>query len=107
LENQKLRLERDELRMLLTRFEKRIQEIQDNVQTLTKERDDLHKLYTDAKNEIHRLHHDLYDVQNASNRRVVGQEVAARLQADLERARREIEQLTAEKESLAAKYKVN
>lgn len=27
LENQKLRLERDELRMLLTRFEKRIQEV--------------------------------------------------------------------------------
>ncbi|VDK20611.1 unnamed protein product [Taenia asiatica] len=105
LENQKLRLERDELRMLLTRFEKRIQEIQDNVQTLTKERDDLHKLYTDAKNEIHRLHHDLYDVQNANSRRVVSQEVTARLQADLERARREIEQLTAEKDNLAAKYK--
>lgn len=59
-----------------------------------------------AKNEIHRLHHDLYDVQNASNRRVISQEVTARLQADLERARREIEQLTTEKESLAAKYKV-
>ncbi|KAL5111956.1 hypothetical protein TcWFU_004367 [Taenia crassiceps] len=105
LENQKLRLERDELRMLLTRFEKRIQEIQNNVQMLTKERDDLHKLYTDAKNEIHRLHHDLYDMQNASNRRVISQEMTARLQADLDRARREIEQLTAEKETLAAKYK--
>ncbi|KAH9286990.1 Centrosomal protein [Echinococcus granulosus] len=105
LENQKLRIERDELRMLLTRFEKRIQEIQDNVQTLTKERNDLHKLYADAKNEIHRLHHDLYDVQNAASRRVVNQEVTARLQADLERARREIEHLSAERESLAAKYK--
>ncbi|CDS41403.1 centrosomal protein of 135 kda [Echinococcus multilocularis] len=105
LENQKLRIERDELRMLLTRFEKQIQEIQDNVQKLTKERNDLHKLYADAKNEIHRLHHDLYDVQNAASRRVLNQEVTARLQADLERARREIEHLSAERESLAAKYK--
>ncbi|KAM3187808.1 hypothetical protein ACTXT7_001585 [Hymenolepis weldensis] len=103
LENQKLRLERDELRMMLNRFEKRIQEIQNNVQALTKERDDMNRLYTDAKNEIHRLHHDLYDVQNASNRRAASQE--SRLQGDLDRALREIEQLTAEKESLAAKYK--
>ncbi|VDN97278.1 unnamed protein product [Rodentolepis nana] len=103
LENHKLRLERDELRMMLNRFEKRIQEIQSNVQTLTKERDDLNRLYSDAKNEIHRLHHDLYDVQNASNRRAAIQET--HLQSDLDRARWEIEQLTAEKESLAAKYK--
>ncbi|KAM7540768.1 hypothetical protein Aperf_G00000041777 [Anoplocephala perfoliata] len=105
LENQKLRLERDELQIMLNRFEKRIQEIQNNVQVLTKERDDLNRLYADAKNEIHRLHHDLYDVQNATKRRAASQELSTRLQIDLDQANREIVQLTAEKESLAAKYK--
>lgn len=45
-------------------------------------------------------------MQNATKRRTASQEVTNRLQIDLDRANREIEQLTAEKESLAAKYKV-
>uniref|UniRef100_A0A5K3FC40 Cytospin-A n=2 Tax=Mesocestoides corti TaxID=53468 RepID=A0A5K3FC40_MESCO len=105
LENQRLRLERDELQMTLNRFETRIQEIQGSVQILTKERDDLQKLYSDAKNEIHRLHHDLYDVQNSASRRDVNQEAVSRYQAELERAQHEIQRLTAERDCLANKYK--
>nr|VZI39611.1 unnamed protein product [Spirometra erinaceieuropaei] len=117
-ENQKLRLERDELQLMLNRLETRVQEIQTNVQSLTKERDDLHRLYNEAswrsqiricsyaRNEIHRLHHDLYDAHNCGDRASTAQqELLSRLESGNEHAQAEISRLTAERDSVVAKYK--
>uniref|UniRef100_A0A0V0J2V1 Uncharacterized protein n=1 Tax=Schistocephalus solidus TaxID=70667 RepID=A0A0V0J2V1_SCHSO len=105
-ENQKLRLERDELQLMLNRLETRVQEIQTNVQSLTKERDDLHRLYNEARNEIHRLHHDLYDAHNCGDRNSTAQqELLSRLESGNEHAQAEISRLTAERDSVVTKYK--
>ncbi|VDK78885.1 unnamed protein product [Dibothriocephalus latus] len=84
-ENQKLRLERDELQLMLNRLETRVQE---------------------ARNEIHRLHHDLYDAHNCGDRTSTAQqELLSRLESGNEHAQAEISRLTAERDSVVAKYK--
>uniref|UniRef100_A0A183SR16 Centrosomal protein of n=1 Tax=Schistocephalus solidus TaxID=70667 RepID=A0A183SR16_SCHSO len=84
-ENQKLRLERDELQLMLNRLETRVQE---------------------ARNEIHRLHHDLYDAHNCGDRNSTAQqELLSRLESGNEHAQAEISRLTAERDSVVTKYK--
>ncbi|CAL8095609.1 unnamed protein product [Calicophoron daubneyi] len=102
----RLRQERDELRDLLNKLEKRVQEIQTNVHTLTMERDQVNKLYNDARCEIHRLHQDLYALHENGDRSCqTTQSALRRAEAERDRALVDLSRVTAERDGLITKYK--
>ncbi|NWY61738.1 CP135 protein, partial [Chionis minor] len=89
--------ERDELRSMLDKFEKRMIEIQSNVKLLTTERDRLNVLYEQSQGELNRMRreakHSLFSQSHVEEERDI--------------ALTDLRRLTAEKESLREELKVS
>ncbi|KAK2568024.1 Centrosomal protein of 135 kDa [Acropora cervicornis] len=69
-ETNRLRRERDELQSLVEKFEKHLTEIQENVKTLTQDRDNIQLLYEQATDEIQRLRRQVEADRNELHSRV-------------------------------------
>ncbi|XP_078369806.1 centrosomal protein of 135 kDa-like isoform X2 [Oculina patagonica] len=95
----RLRRERDELQSLVEKFEKHLTEIQENVKTLTQDRDNIQLLYEQATDEIQRLRRQVSQARSPSPSRAASA-VLTRVEserdealADLRRANNQLDNL--------------
>ncbi|CAH8616035.1 unnamed protein product [Dicrocoelium dendriticum] len=102
----KLRQEKEDMKMMLNKLEQRVQEIQKNVHSLTVERDQLNKLYKEARAEVHRLHQDLYAIrENGDRANYNSQSALRRAETERDRVLVDLSRVTAERDGLVTKYK--
>lgn len=81
-----LRRERDELQILLDKFEHHMAEIQSNVKVLTNERDKYMQLYDEARNEVQHSRRDMLKSSKSQNVSLAAQSILKRVEMERDNA---------------------
>lgn len=101
-ETNRLRRERDELQSLVEKFEKHLTEIQENVKTLTQDRDNIQLLYEQATDEIQRLRRQVSQARSPSPSRAASA-VLARVEAERDSALADVRRINLQLNNLEDK----
>ncbi|XP_020629880.1 centrosomal protein of 135 kDa-like isoform X2 [Orbicella faveolata] len=100
----RLRRERDELQSLVEKFEKHLTEIQENVKTLTQDRDNIQLLYEQATDEIQRLRRQVSQARSPSPSRAASA-VLTRVESERDEALAELRRTNTQLDNLEDKSK--
>ncbi|RMX44908.1 hypothetical protein pdam_00012554 [Pocillopora damicornis] len=101
----RLRRERDELQSLVEKFEKHLTEIQENVKTLTQDRDNIQLLYEQATDEIQRLRRQVSQARSPSPSRAASA-VLLRVESERDAALADLRRTNTQLDNLEDKLKV-
>lgn len=102
----RLRRERDELQSLVEKFEKHLTEIQENVKTLTQDRDNIQLLYEQATDEIQRLRRQVSQARSPSPSRAASA-VLTRVESERDEALAELRRTNTQRDNLEDKFKAS
>ncbi|CAF0894547.1 unnamed protein product [Rotaria sp. Silwood1] len=102
----KVMREKEDLQLLLNKFERHMAEIQGNIKVLTNERDNLNVLYEQTKEELQRARHDL--LQNAQTPKVslAAQSILRKVESERDAAIIEARTATNERDSLRERLRI-
>ncbi|KAM7443892.1 hypothetical protein ABFA07_007461 [Porites harrisoni] len=103
-ETNRLRRERDELQSLVEKFEKHLTEIQENVKTLTQDRDNIQLLYEQATDEIQRLRRQVSRARSPSPSRAASA-VLVRVESERDAALADVRRSNIQLDNLEDKLK--
>ncbi|CAF1466935.1 unnamed protein product, partial [Rotaria sordida] len=98
--------EKEDLQLLLNKFERHMAEIQGNIKVLTNERDNLNVLYEQTKEELQKTRHDL--LQNAQTPKVslAAQSILRKVESERDSAIVEARTATNERDSLRERLRI-
>ncbi|CAF2954853.1 unnamed protein product [Rotaria sp. Silwood2] len=98
--------EKEDLQLLLNKFERHMAEIQGNIKVLTNERDNLNVLYEQTKEELQKARHDL--LQNAQTPKVslAAQSILRKVENERDAAIVEARTTTNERDSLRERLRI-
>lgn len=102
----RLRRERDELQSLVEKFEKHLTEIQENVKTLTQDRDNIQLLYEQATDEIQRLRRQVSQARSPSPSRAASA-VLLRVESERDAALADLRRTNTQLDNLEDKLKAS
>ncbi|CAF1055145.1 unnamed protein product, partial [Didymodactylos carnosus] len=99
--------EKDDLQLLLNKFERHMAEIQGHIKVLTNERDSLSVLYDRTKEELQNARHDL--LQNAQTPKVslAAQSILRKVENERDNAIVELRAVTNERDSLKERLRIS
>lgn len=106
LELNKVIRERDELKVILDKFERHMSEIQANVKVLTNERDKINHLYEETRDELQRTRRELLKSPKAPNVSLAAQTILKRVENERDTALFELRAATNERDSLKERLKI-
>lgn len=101
-----LRRERDELQVLLDKFEHHMAEIQSNVKVLTNERDKYIQMYEDTRSELQQTRKDMLKTTKNQNSSLAVQSILKRVEMERDTAVCDLRNLTNEMNSVRDRLKV-
>jgi centrosomal protein CEP135 len=106
LELSKVIRERDELKVILDKFERHMSEIQANVKVLTNERDKINHLYEETRDELQRTRRELLKSPKAPNVSLAAQTILKRVENERDTALFELRAATNERDSLKERLRI-
>jgi len=99
--------ERDELQMMLNKFQRHLAEVQSNVKVLSQERDKTNVLYEQANDEVQRLRRECMRSPKHSNKTsLTAQAILRRVESERDSSIGDLRRMTTERDCLRERLKV-
>jgi len=98
--------ERDELQIILNKFERHMAEIQSNVKVLTQERDKTNILYDQANDELQRLRRECVRSPKSVKTSLTAQAILRRVESERDSSMSDLRRMTTERDCLRERLKV-
>ncbi|XP_072333272.1 testis-specific gene 10 protein isoform X2 [Scyliorhinus torazame] len=99
--------ERDDLQIMLSKYERHMAEIQANVKVLTAEKDQSKLLYEQAQEELTRLRRDAAKSPRSQKNSLTAQDILRRLECERDEAVADLRRMTTERDSLRERLKIS
>ncbi|XP_006816961.1 centrosomal protein of 135 kDa [Saccoglossus kowalevskii] len=102
----RLKRERDELQVLLDKFERHMSEIQSNVKVLTADRDKTNMLYEQANDELQRFRREVMKSPKSPRASLAAQSILRRIEHERDETLADLRRMTTERDSLRERLKI-